>query len=250
MVVSAARVPSDLYSHVHHFLVSNGLNKTAKYFKKETNQEYTSPIGTTLIDIFNKFIVQNGEEEVVKDDVNKKVDKKLKKKRKLNTEDEENFVTKKSKKEEIQHLEDHDNTEQEVKKKKKKEKKNKKKEIEKVDENSSEKPVVPETSSELAEVGKDQSVSENGSSNDAVQTKNVPFRRVKAEEIFVPAQLRNNSFEAKRGSSGDWGEKANRDLKFTQGKSFRHEKTKKKRGSYKGGIINTSVNSIKFEDSD
>lgn len=83
-----------------------------------------------------------------------------------------------------------------------------------------------------------------------MQAKNVPFRRVKAEEIFVPAQLRNNSFEAKRGSTGDWGEKANRDLKFTQGKSFRHEKTKKKRGSYKGGIINTSVNSIKFEDSD
>lgn len=32
------------------------------------------------------------------------------------------------------------------------------------------------------------------------------------------------------------------------GKRFRHEKTKKKRGSYTGGRINTSVNSMKFDD--
>lgn len=31
------------------------------------------------------------------------------------------------------------------------------------------------------------------------------------------------------------------------GKSFRHEKTKKKRGSYRGGQIDTTVNSIKFD---
>ena len=82
------------------------------------------------------------------------------------------------------------------------------------------------------------------------------------------------------GAKGSWGEKANRDLKFTKGetsrllslqaqvnlawgqvcftacsetatvspgKSFRHEKTKKKRGTYKGGAINTSVCSIKFD---
>ena len=80
------------------------------------------------------------------------------------------------------------------------------------------------------------------------------------------------------GSHGSWGEKANRDLKFTKGwfmvalggrrsiwsmsivpssisaklyfisgKSFRHEKTKKKRGTYKGGTIDTSVCSIKFD---
>lgn len=47
---------------------------------------------------------------------------------------------------------------------------------------------------------------------------------------------------------GSWGEKANHDLKHTRGKSFRHEKTKKKRGSYRGGTIDMSVNSIKFED--
>ncbi len=32
-----------------------------------------------------------------------------------------------------------------------------------------------------------------------------------------------------------------------RGKDFRHEKTKKKRGSYRGGAIDHSVNSFKFE---
>lgn len=70
------------------------------------------------------------------------------------------------------------------------------------------------------------------------------------ENVFIPNKLRDNSFEGKAGSFGDWGERANADLKHTKGKGFRHEKTKKKRGSYRGGNINTSVNSIKFEESD
>lgn len=77
--------------------------------------------------------------------------------------------------------------------------------------------------------------------------KNVPFRRVVEEEVEVDPRVCNNSFEAKKGSQGDWGERANNVLKFTKGKSFRHEKTKKKRGSYCGGAISTTVNSIKFD---
>lgn len=50
-----------------------------------------------------------------------------------------------------------------------------------------------------------------------------------------------------RGAAGDWGERANQVLKFTKGKSFRHEKTKKKRGSYRGGSISVQVNSVKFD---
>lgn len=45
----------------------------------------------------------------------------------------------------------------------------------------------------------------------------------------------------KKGARGSWGEKANQDLKYTRGKSFRHEKTKKKRGSYRGGQDRKSV---------
>lgn len=51
-----------------------------------------------------------------------------------------------------------------------------------------------------------------------------------------------------RGAMGSWGERANHDLIHTKGKSFRHEKTKKKRGSYKGGAISFEVNSIRFDD--
>lgn len=112
------------------------------------------------------------------------------------------------------------------------------------------------------------------------QSSNVPFRRIREEEVAVDPRLQDNSFDAKVssvtaksnfktaslkwlcwsftlnhlsllfqfGSNGDWGQKANDTLRFTKGKSFRHEKTKKKRGSYRGGAINsTSVNSIKFD---
>lgn len=52
-----------------------------------------------------------------------------------------------------------------------------------------------------------------------------------------------------KGARGSFGEKANDVLKHTRGKQFRHEKTKKKRGNYKGGAIDSvNVNSIKFED--
>jgi hypothetical protein len=54
-------------------------------------------------------------------------------------------------------------------------------------------------------------------------------------------------FLNQRGAAGDWGERANQVLKFTKGKSFRHEKTKKKRGSYRGGSISVQVNSVKFD---
>lgn len=54
------------------------------------------------------------------------------------------------------------------------------------------------------------------------------------------------SFRLQRGSFGSWGDRAAKILINTKGKSFRHEKTKKKRGSYKGGMISTNVNSIKF----
>lgn len=47
-----------------------------------------------------------------------------------------------------------------------------------------------------------------------------------------------------------WGKRANEELKVVKGKDFRHAKTKKKRGSYKGGSIDLGVNSIKFHYSD
>ncbi|KAG8135074.1 hypothetical protein E2320_008123 [Naja naja] len=90
--------------------------------------------------------------------------------------------------------------------------------------------------------------SANNSNSDEEATKEgYPFRRIRTEEIEIDVRVANNSFDAKKGAIGDWGKKANDVLKFTKGKSFRHEKTKKKRGSYCGGTISTQINSIKFE---
>ena len=77
---------------------------------------------------------------------------------------------------------------------------------------------------------------------------NTPFRRVRVEEVKVNPELMDNSYEGTFGNTG-WGAKASEKLSVTRGKSFRHEKTKKKRGSYRGGAIDRdTVNSFKFGD--
>jgi hypothetical protein len=47
-----------------------------------------------------------------------------------------------------------------------------------------------------------------------------------------------------------YGQKANEILEKVHGKDFRAAKTKKKKGSYRGGPIERGVNSIKFNYSD
>lgn len=49
---------------------------------------------------------------------------------------------------------------------------------------------------------------------------------------------------------GGYGFKASEKLSKVRGKDFRHEKTKKKRGSYRGGEISMSSYSVKFDESD
>ena len=51
-----------------------------------------------------------------------------------------------------------------------------------------------------------------------------------------------------RARRSGYGAKAEEVLGAVRGKNFRHEKTKKKRGSYRGGAIDFGVNSIKFDD--
>ena len=63
----------------------------------------------------------------------------------------------------------------------------------------------------------------------------------------LPEKLRDNSY---RVDADPWGHKAYQDLSKVQGRNFRHEKTKKKRGSYGGGQISKAVNSIKFDSDD
>merc|ERR1712043_100894 len=101
-------------------------------------------------------------------------------------------------------------------------------------------------SKEVSDSGIEESsdINEDGANKSQKKKSNEPFRRVKAEDITIENEaLKDNSFKA----FDSWGAKANQDLIVTKGKSFRHEKTKKKRGSYRGGKINVGVNSIRFD---
>ncbi|KAJ0266904.1 Nucleolar/coiled-body phosphoprotein [Hirschfeldia incana] len=79
----------------------------------------------------------------------------------------------------------------------------------------------------------------------------VPFQRVKVEDVvFTDDRLKDNSYWAKDGADSGYGAKAQEVLGQVRGKGFRHEKTKKKRGSYRGGEIDLQSHSVKFEYSD
>lgn len=74
---------------------------------------------------------------------------------------------------------------------------------------------------------------------------NVPFSRV-PRDITVDDKFKSNRFE---DNAHGWGARAHDDLIVTKGKGFTKEKNKKKRGSYRGGAIDTNArNGIKFDD--
>ncbi|XP_038970502.1 suppressor protein SRP40-like isoform X2 [Phoenix dactylifera] len=77
------------------------------------------------------------------------------------------------------------------------------------------------------------------------------FRRVVVDEVqFSDKRLQDNSYWAKDGAENGYGAKAQNILGQVRGRDFRHEKTKKKRGTYKGGQIDQQSRSIKFNHSD
>lgn len=76
---------------------------------------------------------------------------------------------------------------------------------------------------------------------------NIPFKYIDTE-IYSEKnpKLQSNRYEDKvlKFSEEQWGVKAARDLQGVSGDRFKHEKTKKKRGSYRGGTISMAVNSV------
>ncbi|KAK9268732.1 hypothetical protein L1049_000493 [Liquidambar formosana] len=88
--------------------------------------------------------------------------------------------------------------------------------------------------------------------NGSVERKTVnAFQRVKVDEVeFVDEKLQDNSYWAKDGAEIGYGAKAQEVLGQVRGRDFRHEKTKKKRGSYRGGQIDLQSHSVKFNYSD
>ncbi|NP_001168628.2 uncharacterized protein [Zea mays] len=78
-----------------------------------------------------------------------------------------------------------------------------------------------------------------------------PFQRIKVDDVrFADDRLQDNSYWAKGGADTGYGAKAQEILGQVKGRGFRHEKTKKKRGTYRGGQIDLQTHSIKFENSD
>lgn len=99
--------------------------------------------------------------------------------------------------------------------------------------------------------GEEQNISSNSKQKSDVPTASKAFQRVKVQEVeFADPRLQNNSYWAKDGAEMGYGAKAQEVLGQVRGKDFRHEKTKKKRGSYKGGLIDLQAHSIKFSYSD
>ncbi|KAH0469938.1 hypothetical protein IEQ34_001496 [Dendrobium chrysotoxum] len=77
------------------------------------------------------------------------------------------------------------------------------------------------------------------------------FQRVKVEEVqYADERMQDNSYWALDDSGSGYGAKAQEVLGQVRGRDFRHEKTKKKRGTYRGGQIDLQSHSIKFNYSD
>ncbi|KAF2159030.1 hypothetical protein M409DRAFT_71280 [Zasmidium cellare ATCC 36951] len=70
----------------------------------------------------------------------------------------------------------------------------------------------------------------------------VPFSRIPTDQKVDPR------FSSNDYVSYDYADRAYRDLSVTKGKGFTKEKNKKKRGAYRGGMIDLTPKGIKFED--
>ncbi|KAL8884803.1 MAG: hypothetical protein Q9215_007229 [Flavoplaca cf. flavocitrina] len=71
----------------------------------------------------------------------------------------------------------------------------------------------------------------------------VPFTRI-SPNTPIPASLASNAYQPY-----DYAERAHQDLIITKGKGFTKEKNKKKRGSYRGGVIDVGPGrAIRFDD--
>ncbi|KRZ59456.1 Serine/threonine-protein kinase GCN2 [Trichinella nativa] len=98
-----------------------------------------------------------------------------------------------------------------------------------------------ETNKSFNKSQNDQSEKKKKKMNESGNTTNgkpSPFRRVSASKNDLDEPFRDNSFKSKYD---EWGKKAYETFSTVKGKSFRKEKTKKKRGTYRGGRIDPNV---------
>jgi len=135
----------------------------------------------------------------------------------------------------------------EKKKKKKKKQKAGEQESEPAEQDAAPAAVAPETPPPAGEEPAAERPATDEEPRGGTATK--AFQRVREEEWIGKKGSWDNSYTGTFGAQG-WGYKAQEVLGKVRGKDFRHEKTKKKRGSYRGGKIELGSNSFKFESDD
>jgi len=254
--MTESTVPSSLYPIIHDFLVKTGLRKTLKAFRKESKTQKGNGNRVDLLTAVN-FFTQNHKIS----DIPEKESKKKRKKKETTIEEsvDDPVLTKKQKKEQVLPVEESATEKQEEENTKKKKKKKKQKQngtASNSHEENSHAQEKEKSETQKAEVEVEVEV-EAEDQQDKVTTPIInskkqknespsqPFRRIRAEDEEVDERLKSNDYSVK---NGDWyGQKAYDDLKIVRGKDFRHAKTKKKRGTYRGGEIDLGVRSVKFE---
>ncbi|KAI6655031.1 Nucleolar and coiled-body phosphoprotein 1 [Oopsacas minuta] len=206
-------LPSELLFGIYKFLIENDLKKSAKTLRKEVSLDVTNDSDVNLLELYRKFLKRK----------RKSLETEPSSKKKLKLSDEvlhtSEVIPTPLETDIIEYEESVNSFEKNAAKKQKKNKKN----------------------------------NNNVIDNSTVITNQhnyTGFRRVNTDISKVNPMLRDNSFAKKvsmGGSDKSWGKKACDDFRNTSGKTFRHEKTKKKRGSYRGGSIGTEVCSFKFD---
>ncbi|KFK27257.1 hypothetical protein AALP_AA8G358400 [Arabis alpina] len=228
-----------------------GAEKVKKKKKKETKIEVTEEEEKV------KEAEVTEEEKVKEADPETQVgqkDKKKKKKKSKSVEaesgddDEKENVSKKRKRSEPEEKKEEIEDDEESKRRKKEEN------VEEDNGSVLETPVKQTEVQENGDVEKSETKSTNKKSGKGLSNSKEPkkpFQRVNADEVvFTDDRLKDNSYWAKDGADSGYGAKAQEVLGQVRGRDFRHEKTKKKRGSYRGGEIDLQSHSVKFEYSD
>ncbi|KAI3754699.1 hypothetical protein L1987_54487 [Smallanthus sonchifolius] len=132
-----------------------------------------------------------------------------------------------------------------------KEKKKKKKPS--TDENETIQPDVTKKEKKSSKKRKRSDENENQNENENENVSNKQFdgeTNEKLELDGVKSKKKHRNVTSEDGAEIGYGAKAQEVLGQVRGRDFRHEKTKKKRGSYRGGLINQQSHSIKFNYSD
>jgi len=218
----------------------NGVQKISKSAKKETKR--ISKLERKRKEKEKKAL-KKAENGIIKENGKVKEEKKESKK------EEE------SEKEDEEKQKENENQKEKEKTQKKKDKKAKKKQEKKKEQEKDQEEETKEDE-KIEEEQVNQEPVQNGTasphldfSKQPQKSPGVPFRRVREEDVeFEDDRLRNNSYWGKQGD--EYGRAANKDLVIVKGKDFRHAKTKKKKGTYRGGAIDLAVNSIKFANPD